>query len=104
PRAQPFYTGLINLRGQIIPAVNLRKRLGFAENEPGFEPINLIVMGNDGPLCIQVDQVGDVLDVSLSLYENAPPTVDQKIAAFIEGVCKLPEELLIILDIPALTA
>ena len=64
PLAPPALSGLINLRGQIIPAVDLRRRLGFPDRPAGELPMDVIVRTGDGMVSLLVDRIGDVVEVS----------------------------------------
>src|SRR5438132_1609915 len=59
--------GLINLRGQIVTAIDLRRRL--ADRGDGKLPMNVVIRTDDGSVSLLVDEIGDVLDVDASLYE-----------------------------------
>lgn len=63
PLAPPAVRGLINLRGQIVTAIDLRERLGFPAADPNSLPVNIIVPSDEGPVSFLVDEVGDVIDV-----------------------------------------
>src|ERR1700760_168969 len=62
PLAPPVVRGLINLRGQIVTAIDLRRRLDFPDRPPGQLPINVVVQTDDGAVSLLVDEIGDVLD------------------------------------------
>jgi hypothetical protein len=60
----PEVSGLINLRGQVVTAIDMRRRLGIAAREGDELPMNLVVRTDDGPVSFLVDAIGDVLEVS----------------------------------------
>ena len=98
PLAPPEVRGLINLRGQIITAIDLRLRLGM---EPGPEdklPMNVVVRTKDGVVSLLVDEIGDVLEVADDVYERPPETIPQEVRNLVLGVYKLEGKLLLILD------
>ena len=64
PLAPKLIGGLINLRGQIVTAIDLRLRLGLPERRPGQLPMNVVVRSEDGAVSLLVDEIGDVLEVS----------------------------------------
>jgi len=103
PRAPEVVRGLINLRGQILTALDLRRRLSLPPAPATISPMNIIVELPDGSVSLLVDQVGDVLDVRDELFETAPATLDASVQEVISGVCKLPDRLLLILNIEAAT-
>src|SRR6056297_1668529 len=62
PLAHESVAGLINLRGQIVTAIDLRKRLRMAERESGKLPMNVVVRADEGAVSLLVDQIGDVIE------------------------------------------
>lgn len=99
PLAPPAVRGLINLRGQIVTAIDLRERLGFPPRDPASRPVNIIIPSDDGPVSFLVDDVGDVIDVDDRDFEPPPATLDPAAKAFTRGVYKLPDRLLLVLEI-----
>ena len=102
PLADRVVRGLINLRGQIVTAIDLRRRLGLPNGPPEHRPINIVVRTADGPVSFLVDDIGDVLDTDEGSFERPPETLAPAARAFVRGVCKLPERLLLALDFDAL--
>lgn len=98
PLAHVMVEGLINLRGQIIPAIDLRRRLEFPAREANALPMNMVVQTEEGGFSLLVDEIGDVLEVPESCYEQLPPTVAGAARELIQGVYKLKGQLLLILD------
>lgn len=98
PLASPVVRGLINLRGQIVTAIDLRRRLGLPDRDDGVDPMNVVVRTDDGAVSLLVDQIGDVVEVDERTFEAAPETVRSRARDLIEGVYKLDDELLLILD------
>ncbi|MFO1010996.1 MAG: chemotaxis protein CheW [Planctomycetota bacterium] len=98
PLAPPTVRGLINLRGQIVTAIDLRKRFGLADREPDALPMNVVVRTDDGPVSLLVDEIGDVLDVSSDLWEAPPETLSESARALVRGVYKLEGRLMLELD------
>jgi purine-binding chemotaxis protein CheW len=98
PLAPPVVSGMINLRGQIVMAIDLRRRLEFADRPAGQLPVNVVVQTADGAVSLLVDEIGDVLEVSEKLFEPPPETLQGAARALIRGAYKLPDRLLLILD------
>jgi purine-binding chemotaxis protein CheW len=98
PLAAPVVCGLINLRGQIVTAVDLRRRLGLSDRPAGQLPTNVIVRTADGAVSFLVDDVGDVLEVAESAFERPPETLRGVARSLIRGAYKLPDGLLLLLD------
>ena len=98
PRAHAVVSGLINLRGQIVTAIDLRVRLGLPPRPEGEQPMNVVVRTEDGAVSLLVDQIGDVIEVSQEQFEEAPPTLRAKQRELVQGVYKLEQQLLLVLE------
>jgi purine-binding chemotaxis protein CheW len=98
PLAHSAVRGLINLRGQIVTAIDLRQRLHLADLDAGNEPVNIVLQTDDGAVSLLVDEIGDVLEVSPQQFELPPETLRGTSREFIRGVYKLSDRLLVILD------
>ncbi len=99
PLAPPSVTGLINLRGQIVTAIDLRRRLGLPDRTGDSAPINVVVRTDDGVVSLLVDEIGDVVEVFPDTFEPPPETLDAASRGLVEGVHKLPGRLLLVLNI-----
>ncbi|MGB7585752.1 MAG: chemotaxis protein CheW, partial [Terriglobales bacterium] len=91
-------SGLINLRGQIVTAVDLRRRLELNARPPDALPMNVVVRSEDGAVSFLVDEIGDVVEVEESTFEPAPEMVHATIRSMILGVHKLNDRLMHVLD------
>jgi len=98
PLAPTEVSGLINLRGQIVTAIELRQRLGLPPREGDRTPMNVIVRSDDGAVSLLVDEIGDVVEVEQSIFERPPETISGRARDLILGVYKLDDRLLLILD------
>ena len=98
PLAPPVVRGLINLRGQIVTALDLRRRLELPERPAGRSPVNVVVRADDVPTSLLVDQIGDVLEVPEEDFERPPETLKGVARELILGAYKLKDRLLLILD------
>jgi purine-binding chemotaxis protein CheW len=98
PLAHPVVCGLINLRGQIVTAIDLRRRLELLERPSDQLPVNVVVQTDDGAVSLLVDEIGDVLEVSEAAFELPPETLTGSARDLILGAYKLPDRLLLILD------
>lgn len=99
PLAPPIVRGLINLRGQIVTAVDLRARLGLAPRDGDEPPMNVVVRTADGVVSLLVDAIDDVVEASGDDFEPAPETVQSRLHHLVRGVYKLPSRLLLVLDV-----
>jgi purine-binding chemotaxis protein CheW len=102
PLTPAVIAGLINLRGQIVTAIDLRVRLGLPPRESDERPLNVVVRTPDGVVSLLVDEIGDVIDVDDSTFERPPETLGDEARALIRGAYKLKGRLLLVLD-PART-
>jgi purine-binding chemotaxis protein CheW len=98
PLADPVVVGLINLRGQIVTALDLRRRMGLPDRPANATPMNVVVRTSDGPKALLVDDIGDVIEVSDHQQEPPPGTVSQTVRDIALGVYKLDRTLLLTLD------
>ncbi len=98
PLSAPVIRGLINLRGQIMTAVDLRERVGLPPRSDGRRPINVVIRRTDGGVSLLVDEIGDVMSPAEDLLEAPPENVNPRIRALLQGVYKLEGCLLQILD------
>jgi purine-binding chemotaxis protein CheW len=98
PLANVVLRGLINLRGQIVTAIDLRRRLELAERREGSLPMNVVVRTSDGVVSLLVDEIGDVLNVEAEAFEHPPETLSGIARELITGVYKLKDRLLLVLD------
>ena len=96
--APPVVRGLINLRGQIVTAIDLRRRVRHAGSRCGPSPVNVVVHTDDGAVSLLVDEIGDVLEVPEKMFERPPETLKGTARELIRGAYKLEQRLLLILD------
>lgn len=99
PLADETISGLINLRGQIVTAIDMRKRLGFPDSQTEAKPTNVIVRTDDGAISLLVDDIGDVIDIAKDTFDRPPENLKGGIRMMVQEVCKLEDKLLLILDI-----
>ncbi len=99
PLAPPFVEGLLNLRGQLVTAIDLRRRLNLAAAPGAGRRLHAVVRAGGTTVSLLVDAVGDVVHASESQLEPTPPTVDASIARLVTGVCALDGGLLLVLDV-----
>lgn len=98
PLASEVISGLINLRGQIVTAIDLRRRLSLNDRPAGQLPMNMVVRTDDGAVSLLVDEIGDVIEVTEESFERPPETMQGTARDLVRGVYKLKEGLLLILD------
>ncbi len=99
PQAEEYIEGIVNLRGNVIPVVNLRKRFALGEKKMDKQTRIIVVNINDRSLGFLVDRVNEVIDVEKEAI-NVPPQEIVKIdSSFIQGIVRYDERLVIMLDI-----
>ncbi|MDM8543519.1 chemotaxis protein CheW [Desulfococcaceae bacterium HSG7] len=101
PNSPDFIEGIINLRGSIVPVIDLRKRLGlYGDDKITDEDIWILILNIDGRTTgFIVDSVTQVLKIDENTLEPPPDIVVARLESqYIRGVCKLDEDLLILLD------
>lgn len=98
PLTPSVIRGLINLRGQIVLAVDLRRRFAMEDRPESQLPMNVVVRTEDGPVSLLVDEIGDVLEVEEESFERPPETIEGQTRELVRGVYKLQERLMLVLD------
>jgi len=98
PLAPSAVAGLINLRGQVVTALDLRRRLDLPARPADEHPMNVIVRNGDEVVSFLVDKIGDVLEVDETSFELPPPTLLGAKRDLICGAYKLEDRLLLVLN------
>ena len=99
PLAPPEVMGSLNLRGRVVTAIDVRRRLGLAPIENTRDTMS-IVAENEGELySLMVDAVGEVLAMPASAYERNLPTLDANFRAYSDGIYRLDDKLRVVLDV-----
>lgn len=102
PLAPAAVAGFLNLRGQIVTAVDLRVRLGLPAGSGAERAMNIVVRDGDELFSFLVDEVGDVVEVSDHAVEEVPATLDERWKACCDGVVRLEQGLLLVMSAEAL--
>ena len=103
PKSQAKVAGSINLRGRIVTVVDLRQRLGLS-TEYGERPMFVVVEHKASLYSLLVDKVGEVLTVPPSDIKKSPPNLASNWQEVSSGICRLKDDLLLIIDVHALLA
>lgn len=98
PLAAPAVRGLMNLRGQIITVMDLRRVFEFDDRELDQPETHVIVHTNDGVVSFLVDEVEDVVTLNRATVELPPSILEDLTRDFVSGIVQMPGYLLIILD------
>lgn len=99
PKTQLYYKGVINLRGEIIPVMSMRLRLGLPDDEFGDKSRIIIVKIENATIGIIVDQVKEVVALDEDSIEKITPDVNDETSAYINAIGKNKGELISLLDI-----
>jgi purine-binding chemotaxis protein CheW len=99
PLAPPEIAGLLNLRGRIVTAIDLRRRLGLPPRSDGGTPVAVGIEERGELYGLMVDRVGDVLRLRPSTYDANPVNLDQRWAKLCAGVHRLDHGLMVVLDV-----
>ena len=98
PLVPAVIRGLINLRGQIVMAIDLRRRFGMVDRPDTQLPMNVVVRTEDGAVSFLVDEIGDVLEADEKDFEPPPQTLQRHSRELVRGVYKMQERLMLVLD------
>src|SRR3990172_8900847 len=101
PRARGEIAGLLNLRGQIVTAVNLRERMKLSPLPSDRQSMNVVVRHNNESFSLLVDEVGDVININGETLQPVPHTLDAHWKYVTNGVFRLEKRLFIILNVAA---
>ncbi|GJL84298.1 MAG: chemotaxis protein CheW [Micavibrio sp.] len=103
PLAPSEVAGSLNLRGRVVTAIDVRRRLGIDPSKDGEATGMSVVVEHENELySLIIDRVGDVLTLKDDMFENNPPTLDAIWREISGGIFRLEEELLVVLDVPKL--
>ena len=99
PNSPDFVEGVVNLRGRIIPVIDLRKRLSIKEKSHDHKTRIVVVDIQGNIIGFIVDEVNEVLRISKEIIENPPELVSKVNSDFITAVAKLEDRIIILLDL-----
>jgi len=102
PMAPPEILGSLNLRGRIVTVVDTRHRLGLPKAETNEPPMSIVVPHRDDLFSLAVDRVGEVLNPDPQSFEPNPPTLDPAWREVANGIYRLKDELLVVIDVARL--
>lgn len=104
PLAPAEIAGSLNLRGRIVTAIDLRRRLRLPPAPPGIPRMSVVAEQGGELYALLVDQVSEVMSLEAAQFERNPPTLEKTWAEFSTGVFRLDGQLLVVLDVSRLLA
>lgn len=104
PLAPPEIAGSLNLRGRIVTAIDLRRRLRLPPAPPGAPRMSVVVEQGGELYALLVDQVAEVMSLEAESFERNPPTLSESWAEYSAGIHRLPGRLFVVLDVRRLLA
>lgn len=104
PLAPPAVAGSLNLRGRIVTAIDVRTCLGMPprEKDASKQEMSVVVENQNELYSLMIDRVGDVMSLDQRDYENNPSTLDPQWRGVCQGIYRLKDKLLVVLDVPRL--
>ena len=94
--------GQLNLRGRVVTAIDIRRRIGLAPRETEDKGMSIVVENDHELYSLVVDSVGEVLSLNSTAFESSPPTLDLSFRNYATGVYRLDHGLLVVLDVASL--
>jgi purine-binding chemotaxis protein CheW len=104
PLAPPEIAGSLNLRGRIVTAIDLRRRLHLPPPPAGQKRMSVVAEQGGELYALLVDQVSEVMSLDANQFERNPPTLEKTWARFSTGIFRLDGRLLVVLDVSRLLA
>ena len=99
PLAPPEVAGILNLRGRVVTAIDMRSRLDFGEREPGAPVMAIGIELKGESYGLLVDAVGEVMQLHNSACEPKPTNLDPRLSRVAAGIYRLEGQLMVVLDV-----
>ena len=99
PLAPPEVAGILNLRGRVVTAIDMRSRLDFGEREPGTPVMAIGIELKGESYGLLVDAVGEVMQLHNSACEAKPTNLDPRLSRVAAGIYRLEGQLMVVLDV-----
>jgi purine-binding chemotaxis protein CheW len=100
PLAPPEIAGSLNLRGRIVTGIWVRERLGLSPMGEGHKSMSIVVEHEHELYSLIFDRVGEVMNLPITDYEGNPSTLEPKFREVADGIYRLADKLLVVLDVP----
>jgi purine-binding chemotaxis protein CheW len=102
PLAPRAIAGSLNLRGRIVTAIDMRACLNMVDREANEKSMSVVVENAGELYSLMIDKIGDVMNLPYSDFEKSPATLDPQWRGICQGIYRLKEKLLVVLDVPRL--
>lgn len=100
PGAPPYVAGLIQVRGRVVPVVDLRKRFGLPPTDRALDHRVVVVQLGTRVVGLLVDRARDVIQLDEASFQDAPELIKQQASGFVTGVVSVRDRLFLIVDVP----
>lgn len=104
PRVPHYVTGVVNLRGAVLPIVDLAARLGWAPTEPSPRHAIIVTQLEGQARGMIVESVSDIVTIAADALQPPPAAADDCIVPFVEGLAAIDDRMVMVLNLPALNA
>jgi purine-binding chemotaxis protein CheW len=99
PQAQAFVRGMINLRGAVLPIIDLGARLGLGESEPTARHVIIVACIRDKTVGMLVDAVSDILTITDDMVQPTPNVACNTVKTFVKGVIALDGRMISLMSV-----
>jgi purine-binding chemotaxis protein CheW len=103
PHVPDYVAGVVNLRGTVLPVIDLAARLGWERTDPGARHVIIVTRVGKQYRGLIVDAVSDIVTVEADSLQPPPTTAADTVVPFLEGLAAIDERMVMVLDLPALT-
>jgi len=100
PGAPPYVAGIVQVRGRIVPVVDLRHRFGLAPIEHSIDRRVVVVQLGARIAGLLVDSAREVLEIDAAAFEKPPEVIEQQSAGFVKAVATVAKRLVLLVDVP----
>ncbi len=100
PGAPPYVAGLVQVRGRLVPVVDLRKRFGLGPIEHSIDRRVVVVQVGTRVAGLLVDSAREVMQIDEAKFEKPPEMIDQQTAGFVKAVATIAQRMLLLIDVP----
>lgn len=100
PGAPPYVSGIVQVRGRLVPVVDVRHRFGLAPIEHSIDRRVIVVQVGTRIAGLLVDSAREVIQIDAAAFEQPPEVIEQQSAGFVKGVAAVAKRLFLLIDVP----